>query len=270
MPVPPTAGIECVIRAQADKGFIKLEAVVRSTKPVAGQYSFFVAKRSSTGESDNAQSGAFALQDKQEQVLTTLILDRSAIGHYRSRRALSFGIRPWEIHVHFTLKGIRSLRAGLIATSMLAASPAAFAQSAYITQVNPRSPGFTSTVASQSRCKNGAGVPSTTPRAKTGLRSHAGNGDARPQWKLGVQTLSRSGSFNRVFQSQSGGNNFSNVGVIGGKNNNVGVFQGGGDLSNLDLINTQGLTIDVLQPRGAAPINMLIARLPNGSLLIKR
>ena len=88
MPVSLIAGIECVIRAQPDKDLLKLEAVVRSTEPVAGQYSFFVAKRSSTGESNNTQSGAFVLQGKPEQVLTTLILDRSAIGHYRAELSL--------------------------------------------------------------------------------------------------------------------------------------------------------------------------------------
>jgi hypothetical protein len=166
--------------------------------------------------------------------------------------------------VHFTLKGIRSLRAGLIATSLLAACPA-FAQSAYITQVNPRSPGFISTVASQpvQTVPVFQYTPSQTAFVPTPETAAPGrNGNI-------AQTL-QIGSFNSVFQSQSGGNNFSNVGIIGGKNNNVGVWQGGGDLSNLDLINTQGMTIDVLQPRGAAPINMLIARLPNGSLLIKR
>jgi hypothetical protein len=84
-----------------------------------------------------------------------------------------------------------------------------------------------------------------------------------------AQTL-QIGNNNGVFQSQSGGNNFSNVGIIGGNSNNVGVVQGGKDLSNLQLVNTQGLSIAVLQPQGAAPVNMLIARLPNGSLLIKR
>jgi hypothetical protein len=88
MPLSPTVGIECVIRAQPDKDFLRLEAIVRSDKPVAGQYSFFVAKRSSTGDSNNTQSGAFALQGKPEQVLTTLILDRSAIGHYHAELAL--------------------------------------------------------------------------------------------------------------------------------------------------------------------------------------
>jgi len=78
------------------------------------------------------------------------------------------------------------------------------------------------------------------------------------------------GNANQVFQSQSGGNNVSNVGIWGGKDNDVGVWQGGRDLSNLNLINTQGLSIAVLQPPGSTPFNVLIARLPNGSLLIKR
>ncbi len=73
-----------------------------------------------------------------------------------------------------------------------------------------------------------------------------------------------------MFQSQVGGNNVSNVGVWGGKNNDIGVWQGGGDRSNLNLINTQGLAVAVIQPPGSAPLNMLIARLPNGGLLIKR
>ena len=70
--------------------------------------------------------------------------------------------------------------------------------------------------------------------------------------------------------AQTGGNNASSVGVWGGKNNNVGVFQGGQDLSTVNLINTQGLSVAVLQPPGSAPMNVLIARLPNGGLLIKR
>jgi hypothetical protein len=166
--------------------------------------------------------------------------------------------------VHFTLTGIRSLRAALVATSMLAACPAAFGQSAYITQVNPRSPGFTSTnaAAPTQTVPVFQYTPSQTAFIPTPETAQARNGNF-------AQTL-QIGSFNRVLQSQSGGNNFSNVGVIGGKQNNVGVWQGGGDLSNLNLINTQGMTVGVFQPRGAAPVNMLIARLPNGSLLIKR
>jgi hypothetical protein len=77
-----------VIRAQPDKDFLRLEAVVRSDAPVSGQYSFVIAKQSSTGSANNTQSGTFALQDEPEKVLTTLILDRSAIGHYHAELSL--------------------------------------------------------------------------------------------------------------------------------------------------------------------------------------
>jgi len=87
MQVSPAA-IECVIRAQPDKDFLRLEAVVRSDTPVSGKYNFVIAKQSSTGSSNNTQSGTFALQNGAEQVLTTLILDGSAIGHYRAELSL--------------------------------------------------------------------------------------------------------------------------------------------------------------------------------------
>ena len=79
------------------------------------------------------------------------------------------------------------------------------------------------------------------------------------------------GAYNKVFQAQLGAGNASNVGIIKGYANNVGVLQAGNNLkSNLALINTQGLSIGVIQPNGSAPVNMLIAKLPNGALLIKR
>jgi hypothetical protein len=87
MPISPVA-VECVIRAQPEKEFLRLEAVVRSDAPVSGQYSFVIAKQSSTGSTNNTQSGSFALQNEPEKVLTTLILDRSAIGHYRAELSL--------------------------------------------------------------------------------------------------------------------------------------------------------------------------------------
>lgn len=79
------------------------------------------------------------------------------------------------------------------------------------------------------------------------------------------------GYFNRVTQVQLGSGNVSNVGILKGLYNNVGVLQVGHGLrSNLLLVNTVGLSVGVIQPRGSAPVNMLIARLPNGALLIKR
>src|ERR1700755_2108438 len=88
MPIAPTIAIECVIRAQPAKDFLRLEAIARADGPAAGEYSFSVVKQSSTGSSNNAQSGSFVLKAGQEQVLTTLILDRSAIGNYRAELSL--------------------------------------------------------------------------------------------------------------------------------------------------------------------------------------
>jgi hypothetical protein len=88
MPFAPTIAIECVIRALPEKHFLRLEAIARSVAPASGEYSFTVAKQSPTGSSNNAQSGTFVLQAGQEQVLTTLILDRSAIGNYRAELSL--------------------------------------------------------------------------------------------------------------------------------------------------------------------------------------
>jgi len=168
--------------------------------------------------------------------------------------------------VHFTLKSVTSLRAGLIGALLLAPSAPASAQSAYITQVSPNSSGFVS-ASTASPSIQLIPVSQTAPRETAFVPTPETSATAR-NGNI-AQTL-QIGSYNQVFQSQSGGNNFSNVGVIGGNNNNVGVWQGGKDQSNLGLINTQGLSIGVFQPPGAAPVNMLIARLPNGSLLIKR
>src|ERR1700760_2749657 len=88
MSVPVPAGIECVIRARPGNDFLRLEAIVRSQAPIAGQYKFVVAKQSASGSSNNAQSGAFTLQSAPEKILTTLVLDRSAIGHYRAELSL--------------------------------------------------------------------------------------------------------------------------------------------------------------------------------------
>ena len=79
------------------------------------------------------------------------------------------------------------------------------------------------------------------------------------------------GAYNKVFQAQLGAGNVSNVGIVNGYANNVGVLQAGNNLrSNVGLINTQGLNVGVIQPNGSAPVNVLIARLPGGGLLIAR
>jgi hypothetical protein len=49
------------------------------------------------------------------------------------------------------------------------------------------------------------------------------------------------------------------------------VLQAGNNLkSNLVLMNGSNMNVSVIQPKGSAPVNVFIARLPGGGLLIKR
>jgi hypothetical protein len=154
---------------------------------------------------------------------------------------------------------------GLIAAILVTACGPALAESAYIAQVNSKITGPMPSIVSQpvpvARAATYAPRQvSFVPTPETAAPARNGNF---------AQTI-QVGNSNAVFQAQVGGNNVSNVGVWGGKNNDVGVFQGGQDRSTVNLINTQGLAVAVLQPPGSAPMNVLIARLPNGGLLIKR
>lgn len=84
-----------------------------------------------------------------------------------------------------------------------------------------------------------------------------------------AQTL-EIGMRNSVYHLQSGANNTSTAGIIGNYGN-INVLQAGNNLkSNVVLLNGAGLSVSVLQPAGSAPVNVLIARLPGGGLLIKR
>jgi hypothetical protein len=151
------------------------------------------------------------------------------------------------------------------AAVLVASCGPALGESAYITQVTSKFSGAPPSIASQpvTVAPSAPYVPrqmSFVPTPETAAPARNGNY---------AQTI-QVGNSNAVFQAQAGGNNVSNVGVWGGKNNNVGVFQGGQDLSTVNLINAQGLSVAVLQPPGSAPMNVLIARLPNGGILIKR
>ncbi|WP_316196204.1 MULTISPECIES: hypothetical protein [unclassified Bradyrhizobium] len=148
---------------------------------------------------------------------------------------------------------------------VLTIGASAHAESAYIAQVNAKAGVTVSTTASQpvQLIPTASYVPRQPAYVPTPEAAQSARGN-------NIATTLQIGNNNRVLQAQSGGNNYSNVGTIGGSNNNVTVLQGGRDYSNVNLINTQSLNIAVLQPPGSAPINMLIAKLPNGSLLIKR
>jgi hypothetical protein len=152
--------------------------------------------------------------------------------------------------------------------ALLATCSQAFAQTAYIAQVPAHaSVGNTALVAQPAQT---VPVAQNTPRQTAFVPTP----ELTPQRNANLATNTaytlQIGSHNRVYQSQSGGNNFSNVGVIGGNSNNVGVWQDGKDFSNVALVNMQGYAVGVFQAPGAAPVNMLIAKLPNGGLLIKR
>jgi hypothetical protein len=82
------AGVQCAIRAEPGKDFLRLEALVLSDTPVTGEYSLSILKQSSTGTSRNVQSGKFSLTFEGERVLTTIVLDGSAVGHYQAELSL--------------------------------------------------------------------------------------------------------------------------------------------------------------------------------------
>ena len=81
----PTTSINCQIRVTANKEAVRLEAVASTQKPASGRYQFRILKESVSGTSQNVQSGSFDLQADRESVLTTVILDGSAMGHYQAK-----------------------------------------------------------------------------------------------------------------------------------------------------------------------------------------
>lgn len=117
-----------------------------------------------------------------------------------------------------------------------------------------------------------AAAPTTIAAPAASVASHVYTPEmtaARGMSSQLAQTL-QIGSLNSVAHIQVGAGNISTAAVIG-QANNLSVLQAGSNLqSNVVLLGTQGLNVGVIQPPGSIPVNMLIARLPNGGLLIKR
>ncbi len=141
------------------------------------------------------------------------------------------------------------------------------AESAYVAQI----PGNVTTTVTF----NGAAAQQQTEQYRPSPGFSAPGGMGVPEASVAghgnnlAQTL-EIGIRNSVYQLQSGANNISTAGVIGNYGN-VNVLQAGNNLrSNVVLLNGAGLKVSVLQPAGSAPVNVLIARLPGGGLLIKR
>ncbi len=160
---------------------------------------------------------------------------------------------------------VRNRLFGGVLLAMLAAAPAASrAESAYVEQVP--SGAITSITLRDVLPKSGpsGGMSSHRPSAAISPETAAA-----PANYNSAQTL-EIGAQNKVYQFQSGTGNVSAAGVIGSYNN-LAVLQSGNNLrSNVVLLNTVGMNVGVIQPPGSAPVNVLIARLPGGGLLIKR
>jgi hypothetical protein len=84
----PTMTIGCQIRVTPQNEMLRLEAVANGRESSTGTYRFEILKQSPTGTSQNLQSGAFTLDAGRDAILTTIVLDGSARGHYRARLTL--------------------------------------------------------------------------------------------------------------------------------------------------------------------------------------
>jgi len=158
-------------------------------------------------------------------------------------------------------------RACIVSLSFVSSSllSAAYADSAYIQQATGTS---VTTQGNSVQITGGQQYTTTSPSGRTTVPVPE---LAAPQSSSNGTNFAKSitvGSSNTVSQFQTGVNEASVVSTFG-KNDTVGVVQGSNNLSNVAVAGT-GLNVAVLQPANSAPINMFIARLPNGTILIKR
>jgi hypothetical protein len=86
--VSTPVGLGCRFRVTPDKFFIRLEAIAWTQAAVSGRYALTIVKQSASGSSRNIQSGTYHLGPKGTRVLTTTILDASALGHYQAHLSL--------------------------------------------------------------------------------------------------------------------------------------------------------------------------------------
>lgn len=84
----PKMTLGCQIRVTSQNEMVRLEAVANGPETATGNYRFEILKQSPSGTSQNVQSGAFELDAGRDAILTTVVLDGSARGHYRARLIL--------------------------------------------------------------------------------------------------------------------------------------------------------------------------------------
>ena len=80
--------VRCWIRSSLAEG-LRLDAMGAADTSVSGSYEFRVKKSSVSGSSLNMQSGDFIL-GKTPSVLSSIMLDGSAIGHYEATLLLKW------------------------------------------------------------------------------------------------------------------------------------------------------------------------------------
>jgi hypothetical protein len=84
------SAVECDIRSKVDAGGLQLEAIARSNERVRGEYVFTVLKQSSSGTTESQQSGDFAIERRGDVVLTTVVLEAAARGHYGAKLTVTW------------------------------------------------------------------------------------------------------------------------------------------------------------------------------------
>ena len=90
LPASASKSIVCQIRVEPVPSGLRLDALAEPQATVTGEYRLSVAKESASGSSRNVQSGAFQAEAGQQRILATIILDRSAIGHYNATLSLNW------------------------------------------------------------------------------------------------------------------------------------------------------------------------------------
>lgn len=106
--------------------------------------------------------------------------------------------------------------------------------------------------------------PSTVPAVVPSPATASSTGSGR---NFALTTVF--GNFNQTVQVQLGTNDQSALGVFG-NNDTAGVFQAGNNLRSDVAVLGQNLAVGVIEPDGSPPVDLLIARLPSGRLLIAR
>jgi hypothetical protein len=191
--------------------------------------------------------------------------DRHGARRYREHQAHG---RSKGLVMRFSnMNGIRwsrGVQALSLALAVTLASAQAYADTAYVAQIPANVVTTMNVVGAHQQVPSYAPGPSARPTSM--FTPESGQGAKTSNFASTLQI----GSRNSVYTLQAGSGNTARTGVIG-NDNNVNVLQAGNNLkSNLVLMNGSNMNVSVIQPKGSAPVNVFIARLPGGGLLIKR